>query len=689
MAWHREVKELSMKKLKLDETTKVVLIDDQAKHGWADLLSGWIYKECPNKKIKPHDDVMAIIKDERSLEEFLEPRDQIIIFDLHLFPPQDRDRENRYFEQVKDLATQMGYKKTLINSSMLLIDKLTLLPRLMAKINPFIPIIIFSVTENLKSLSDLLCDYENIEVVSKPSILSRHDDEQQNLIGTRNNFMKKIETAVTFINKYSRPSKFARHFKGSQFPELNFPPFNKEDIRKLRVELYLDETGTAGISNEFTLGGIYVVGPNDKTAWTNFKNSSAWSNLKAGKEKLTDITNGIRLARRVSNAKKRTIRDIFCNQGLQSIISAPESGSFSINAIQLTSKRDAETPRPKLEDIIDATKDTIRNSEANINNIRGICTQQGPLPFDLNRFEKIVKKIGQDLLAGQIVENIFRDYCGWNIYYYTDQNQQQILQGDLNVEFNKILGNKQNLLAAMVQQQLERKRSHIEVLVDLVNLFLHVILPMLKNASSKDIQSASIKYGNITQPVHLPIANELVKYGYKHQHNNPGPIVRTYFVDTTTVSNQNELHNPKNVPITGVPDFEFCNLHWIADTVISPQNNQGFQKLVDSLYEYPGMKGDNLDVFKNVNNHFYNGKYTKAVESLVQDDNAWKAVDERVIENQKSPPQDNTAHSYICKILGQKADFSKLILDENERQRKGLVALLYQKLMRLFGKNKA
>ena len=113
--------------------------------------------------------------------------DGILLFDLYLFPQYPPDDEIKYFEKVikltkqfpcanerlDELENKMGDDKYRHKYRM---DYLTLLPRLIAEIDPSVPIIIFSSTEEERDLrKSLLKSYDNIDIFSKPTVFSDID----------------------------------------------------------------------------------------------------------------------------------------------------------------------------------------------------------------------------------------------------------------------------------------------------------------------------------------------------------------------------------------------------------------------------------------------------------------------------------------------------------------------------------
>ena len=136
---------------------------------------------------------------------------EILVFDLYLFPSGD-DKERDYFFRVIQLAKELKveipsldelesnlkdaqYRKENI------MKYLTLLPRLIAKNNPFIRIIIFSSTEDHEGLENLTKDY-GIGVFHKPAVISRMwEIKAVQLIEARNKFIGEIKKAMNFINK--------------------------------------------------------------------------------------------------------------------------------------------------------------------------------------------------------------------------------------------------------------------------------------------------------------------------------------------------------------------------------------------------------------------------------------------------------------------------------------------------------
>ena len=90
------------------------------------------------------------------------------------------------------------------------------------------------------------------------------EQKQNKISDNRDIFREKIQKAI----KFHRRRTFFKNFAMTKFPELDFSQFNGN--RSLRAKLYLDETGKAGVDDDFAIGGIYVVGPDDDKEWEKF-----------------------------------------------------------------------------------------------------------------------------------------------------------------------------------------------------------------------------------------------------------------------------------------------------------------------------------------------------------------------------------------------------------------------------------
>ena len=136
---------------------------------------------------------------------------------------------------------------------------LTLLPRLIAQIDPSIPIIIFSSTGQ-RSIIDKFNDYANIiTCFEKPRVLGYRSDDA-GLI--RHNFETAIKQAMQFIKVRRRlRSIISMTKKAHDVRVLPDEPSTGESSKGKYIELYIDETGVPGDEKKkkFAIGGIYAI----------------------------------------------------------------------------------------------------------------------------------------------------------------------------------------------------------------------------------------------------------------------------------------------------------------------------------------------------------------------------------------------------------------------------------------------
>ena len=202
LKWHNVIVEKTEENQNDDKDldlgdAKVILIDDHAKSGWEALLNKWIYPNN-NKKICSKTNASFIIDKLEMLEKesiqsnrfnlnFKDNSDEILLFDLYLYPSDPPDDEIKYFKAVIDLAYKFMEDSEDISQDILELkdnlsdseykeenrmNYLTLLPRLIAEIDPSIPIIIFSSTEQDRDLIAVVSPYNSIVIFSKPPVFS-------------------------------------------------------------------------------------------------------------------------------------------------------------------------------------------------------------------------------------------------------------------------------------------------------------------------------------------------------------------------------------------------------------------------------------------------------------------------------------------------------------------------------------
>ena len=199
---------------------KIVLIDDQAEL-WKNLLLEWA-QPFNNIKIKCEKNADLIIEKLENLANdendpqtnyfnlnFTGDLNEILIFDLHLFSSgtSDEKQEIEYFERVLNLCERFDELNNLsldiensiqeAKQEMTAMNCTTLLPRLIAEINPYIPIIIFSATTQQRNLYSRLRPYERIEELrlEKPVVMGEKFEWSQ-FTSIKSNFRNKINQAI-------------------------------------------------------------------------------------------------------------------------------------------------------------------------------------------------------------------------------------------------------------------------------------------------------------------------------------------------------------------------------------------------------------------------------------------------------------------------------------------------------------
>ena len=242
---------------------KLVLIDDQAK-SWINVIYGWVYGALPKQQeiktnqwnsvgpekesiqvsISPNlviETLESVNKDDKNQRFRLhftgedsqgdDQRNEILLFDLYLFSD-STDEEDKYFKKIFTVANSYCEENNSSEDNMLeklrndiesisnkfsekldlsslrnednkkyYLNFLTLLPRLIAQIDPSIPIIIFSSTGQ-RSIIDKFNDYANIiTCFEKPRVLGYRSDDAELI---RHNFETAIKQAMQFIEVRQR-----------------------------------------------------------------------------------------------------------------------------------------------------------------------------------------------------------------------------------------------------------------------------------------------------------------------------------------------------------------------------------------------------------------------------------------------------------------------------------------------------
>ena len=642
------LQELTELKVADDENTTIILMDDQASDGWADLLTGWT-----GHNIKSYENVDFIIDklgnindDDNPPQElnFSELNDkeiaEILLLDLHLFAPNDRDNQIKYFQRVLKLSAALKPPDSKLTDDNIrrlkedlnagrhdngLIDYLTLLPRLMAEIKPNIPIIIFSASE--QPIDNW--GYENIKIYRKPlhknlSVFKKLD----NPIEKRNEFIKSINWAIDFNNRHGRRRTFLRRFSPHKdtaiLPKSRFSPYNPNVKGDLRVDLYLDEQGNAGIDEDFTIGGIYVVGLVGHSIWDALNNAPSNYHIRWGWDKLNQYKQGIfAQGAEIGEQEKRGVRtfSFSCLGQIVNDVMKP----ISIHAVKLTSTKNHVGGVDTL-DLSDAIRKTIRR-------VNGVID---------NGIDDIINDhINRKLFASEIINLIFHKYDRDRIDHF-------------NREFNRLYCNTQ-LARNIAQQYMQSLDCHLKVLENLIKLFLKILIPTLEDKSGKSVVLKNIYYATLTRQIHLAIAKVIRKersLGYKHRfpNNQPRPPIRTtYFISEDSLQPSHyDLNIRRGDRLLGVTlsREEATNLHHIADAVLFCNGNQ----IVQNLYGYPGINAnkEDLDKLLGSRRYLYSGYYEDAFQIIENNDDVWNTI------NGINEDENNTVRSYVGKFLARK-----------------------------------
>ena len=216
-------------------------------------------------------------------------KDEILIFDLYLFP-EDHATEEIYLKKVFSLAEKLEEINGILSSDDTEASKadteaskilesgdirdikniahyircLTLLPRLIAEIDPSIPIMVFSATAS-PDLPRLFRKYENIRVIPKHRFSGHPTPQSQ----PREEFYRALKNAIKFIKVRKRLRKLLEHYRDMS-EKIEKKSINNSPIKD-KIILYTDETGTLGKDDYFAVGGCYLVydedWENDREKW--------------------------------------------------------------------------------------------------------------------------------------------------------------------------------------------------------------------------------------------------------------------------------------------------------------------------------------------------------------------------------------------------------------------------------------
>lgn len=639
------------------QETKIILTDDHAEYDWVELLCGWIHGRCPTTTSEASEDgkdyykihkkdnenllysaasksdygyasllinkLKAIINQRDTNDEKLnserfrlsfiedeDKKDELLIFDLYLFPDQPEE-ERKYLKAVLDLALELyritpnspptilsedRESHTLLESNQDLnsrqkLSLLTLLPRIIASLDPSFPIIVLSSTR-ADNMNPLIGAYKNIFVVKKPRF---SDDFPVSPDQTKNDFEEELEKAAKFIKVRQRlrilSENALSNIKKLPDPLINHPLFTASHTDGLCVQLHLDETKVAAKSQNFTLGGVCIVGPNDDDIWNELE-----QNLTCDEEK--------------------RIRDLIQDH--------KNNGKCPFNPKSRNYKLLKEK---KYEEFLKINMSVyMHGSQANKQKARSQY-------YDA-----------------------FKDYClnnnGNNNFYVRATR----LTSGMHPKYNRLSEAEQVVMSAFVHTNI------LEVLAE--KLFIGIMLPLLSRETENRIKKVRIRYGTIVRYVsNANVAAEDLG-GYKIHPNTGRVYINRVMLDPNKIQKlcNEAIETPVDVKCKCVEtdDFIFNKLQYIADAILSNLT----EEFVIDLHKYPSIqdsiswdknnlrKSGDLQGFINV----MNAKPDVALSTLINNEE-WKNVEKVIKEDEQQRLNEsinNKARSYICTMFGEK-----------------------------------
>ena len=505
---------------------------------------------------------------------------------------------------------------------------------------------------------------------------------------------KEENCATDFIKVRSRLRTLANNAE-TQHQQLQkeFPQEFCEKVGNFRVELYLDETGRAD-EKQFTIGGIYIVGSEDawkqyigfpyqdtdKDIWEKFLNRSNFnyilqSQLKSFREILHDwkkfmggdcntapseeiINEGKDILNRwntfTKNKKDKKFIELFTKASEEII----DKGEDILNRWNIFT-RDKKNGKfieffikgPKYhnawEDI--ASKwyhfDEAFN-ELDEKHIEKIWLNAWEAAWT-DEIEEQVENKGTPRGKEQCIkENVTRPVSLKCLKEIRQNQNFSIYAVRLTVKDDS---KSPNDTIGTLEQCTETVSEHRKVLHKLVELFLHVILPMWEEKNN--CLTKKINYGTVTRECISQEVAEEIKDQCGYNYSSRFRKILIYTIDTNTITHIKKYTGYVNYPYDlvatqGFSNKDFSKLHHIADAVVSDGMDQFAQ-----LYKFPGMEEemDNLEPFTDANKHFYENKPIEALSAILND-STWEAV-ETIFKSQS----DNTARLYICERLGREA----------------------------------
>jgi len=305
---------------------EIVLIDDQARHGWdtwlekesgelLDVAPGftsideiacieeWIddliallnnrSPEAPDKWV--HDLRFRLSYPSQNSVGLVSPNPQILFLDLRLFAGRPITEECRFYLKVVELWKALAGRREIVNNDIesdlekrefpwlddlgstiirveeacksektelkleAHLDALTLFPRVLAQLDLSFPIVIFSSTTQAAALKKFAPYGNIITAFAKPAFFAAGPDGVRER--SREGILHALQEALRLLRARNKGQSISGLNKADLDPNLDLLEKSGPDVH---VELYVDETGTAG-EDGFTLGGLVAVhqNPND------------------------------------------------------------------------------------------------------------------------------------------------------------------------------------------------------------------------------------------------------------------------------------------------------------------------------------------------------------------------------------------------------------------------------------------
>jgi hypothetical protein len=282
----------------VDTQPVIVLLDDMHDLGWADFVrlalgveaadeknGAFVASDAPDaKKFGPNGvaSLLELITDPGGrlrvgggLELCQGRRDAVLFLDLRLFNNRSVEEEMRFFEGLLTLARQVESGKTtqelpwtgFTGQEIQAIENciafrkvenddylvaLTMLPRLLALVDPMLPIVLFSSTGQ-RRVAEALRDYRNIIThFDKPRFFAEAGGGI--VEDTRDRFERAVSDALDLL-------RARRVCKGLEVGSVNAG----NDLRQHYIEIYIDEADRVDDST-FRVGGLAIICDDKKQA---------------------------------------------------------------------------------------------------------------------------------------------------------------------------------------------------------------------------------------------------------------------------------------------------------------------------------------------------------------------------------------------------------------------------------------